>query len=136
MADLSLLFDPSDMVSKTAKASSIAAVASDLASSAMIKATAASDVAATASNKASQASVAAAKGQTASSKIAASSGDWDKATAASSVAAAASNAASALSVKLQASFIKSVPGTNSFAVHNIMITAASSIKYVYSSTAA
>jgi hypothetical protein len=128
MADLSFTFNPSDINSK---------------------ATAASDTA-------SKASVAAAKGSDASSKILLKSATWDKASAASSLAAANSDAASnALSkitagsatwdkasaassavAALDAEVIKSVPGVGSFAVHEILYTAASSIKYVRSSVAA
>jgi hypothetical protein len=47
----------------------------------------------------------------------------------------ASDASSAV-VALDATAVKSVPGTNSRAVHEIMVTSAGLIKYVYSSNAA
>jgi hypothetical protein len=131
MADLSIAFDFSDILSKATDAVS----------------------------KASEASVAAAKGSDASSKIATKSTTWDKASAASSAvivaqskasdassrAVAASTAAataqskasdaSSAVVALDATVIKSVPGSGSRAVHEIIYTAASEIKYVYSSNA-
>lgn len=132
MADLSFTFNPSDMVSKTGKASSVAAAASDVASAA---------------------SVAAADGSNALSKITNRSTTWDKASAASSavivaqskasdassaaiVAQSKASDASSATVALDATVIKSVPTTGSFAVHEIIYTSASSIKYVRSSVAA
>jgi len=69
---------------------------------------------------------------TVSSKIAASSAAWDAGAAAASKA---SDVSSALA-DLTAIAITSVPGTDSRAVHEIMITSAGLIKYVYSSTVA
>lgn len=68
---------------------------------------------------------------TASSKIAASSAAWDAGAAAASKASDASSAV----VALDAIVIKSVPGVNSRAVHEIQMTSAGLIKYVYSSVA-
>jgi len=114
MADLSFSFDPAAIATN-----------SDAASSALA-------LAAAASNTASAASVAAADGSNALSKITARSVTWDKASAASSVAAAASNAVSSMGDTV----IRSVPGVNSRAVHEILYTSAGLIKYVYSSLAA
>ena len=72
------------------------------------------------------------KASAASSRIAASSAGWDAGAAAGSKA---SDVSSAL-VALDATVIKSVPGSNSRAVHEIMVTEAGLIKYVYSSNAA
>ena len=110
MADLSIAFDFSDILSKATDAVS----------------------------KASEASVAAAKGSDASSKIALKSTIWDKASAASSaviVAQSKASDASSAVVALDATVIKSVPGSGSRAVHEIIYTAASELKFVYSSNA-
>lgn len=119
MADLSFSFNPADI-----------ATASDAASRAMSKIGAGSavwDLDAT----------------SAISAVAARSAAWDGAAAAASDAAskagvavaAASDAASKVTA-LDGTVIKSVPGTNSFAVHEILRTSAGLVKFVYSSAAA
>lgn len=128
MADLSFTFDPAQIVLNQSKASD----ASSAAALAVAKASDASSAAKVAQSKASEASVAAADGSNAMSKITARSTTWDKASTASSVAAAASNAASSMGETV----IRSIPGAGSKAVHEIMYTGASAIKYVYSSVAA
>ena len=131
MADLSFTFDPSDLLSKV---------------------TAAQSKASDASSKAVDASGAVADGSNALSKITDRSAIWDKASAASSavivVASTASDAVSAASqadsvahvasakaVSMASTIIRSIPTSGSRAVHEILYTAGSSIKYVYSSNA-
>ena len=135
MADLSFTFDPSDLGSKAAAASAKASAASVAAadgSNALSKITNRSGTWDKASGASSVAHVASAKASDASSAVAARSATWDKASAASSLAAINSNALSAL----DAIVIKSEPGAGSRAVHEIIYTAASSLKFVYSSNAA
>lgn len=122
MADLSFSFNPSDI-----------SAASDAASDALSKIAGISDAA---SDAKSQASDALSKVSNALSKAtagsAAASNALSKATAGS---AAASDALSQITV-LDGTVIKSLPGAQSYAVHEIMITSASLIKYVWSSVAA
>jgi hypothetical protein len=60
------------------------------------------------------------------------------AAATAAVASAASDATVAKSkvVVIESCYVKSTPGTNSFAVHEIMRTSAGLVKFVYSSVAA
>jgi len=69
---------------------------------------------------------------TVSSKIAASSAAWDAGAAAASKASDASSAI----VLLDAAVIKSIPGTNSRAIHEIQVASNGQIHFVYSSNAA
>jgi hypothetical protein len=146
----SVVFDPSAMQTEINSASSMAivnasaasdaasaaaaaaAAASDAASKASVAAASASDAASKAgvasaavSDAASKASVALAAASDAGSKIASKSSTWDKASAASS----------ALAV-LDASVVKSIPGSGSFVVKEVVYTAASEIKFRMSSVAA
>ena len=147
MADLSLAFNPADIatasdaasnaISKITAGSAVwnldasAAVSAVAARSAAwdAAASAASDAVSAASDAGSKATAAAAVASDAASKV---SNALSKATAGS---AAASNAQSQLTA-LDAIVVKSVPTTGSFAVHEILYTAAGTIKYVYSSVAA
>ena len=145
MADLSLVFDPSDMASKIAQNS---AKASD-ASSAVAARSAIWDLASAASSRIAESSAnwnkasdASSKASQASSRILASSAGWDTGAAAGTKAAAASSRIAESSnwwdkaSSLNTTVIKSIPGTDSRAVHEIIYTSKSSIKYIYSSNAA
>lgn len=153
MADLSLAFDPaaiSDAVSKGTAALSKVAVVSDAASDANSKIAAVSDVASKAQSKITAGSaVWDVDAASAISAVTARSAAWDGAAALASDAGskagaalskanvALSNASDAQSAitALDATVIKSVPGVGSFAVHEIVYTAANTLKYVYSSVA-
>ena len=106
-----------------------------------------------ASDAQSKVSDALSKATDALSKITAGSASWDKGSdalskasdalskitvvsdAASSALAEAATISAAVTT-LDGQVVKSVPGANSYAVHEIMITSASLIKYVWSSVAA
>jgi hypothetical protein len=121
MADLSFSFHWSQASSAIVlAASAVSAVANR--SATWDKASAASSAVIVAAGKASDAS----------SAVAARSAAWDAGAAAASKASDASSAI----VALDAIVIKSVPGTDSRAVHEIMVAANGEIKYVYSSNAA
>jgi len=121
MADSSFSFNP---VLIASNASDIGSAATRLA--------AVSTAASSALDKAGTASAAAADGASALSKITDRSGTWDKASDASALAATVSNATSSMG----ATVIRSVPGTGSFAVHEVLFTSSSELKFVHSSTAA
>jgi len=110
MADLSFAFNYAGIASN-----------SNAASAALSRANTTSDAASKALSKAGTASGAAADGSNALSKVTSKSAKWDKAPGASSQVALA---------------IKSTPTSNSRAVHEIVITSAGTIKYIYSSNAA
>lgn len=121
MADLSFSFH----WSQASSAVVLAAAASSVASAASVAAAAVSDAASNALSKATVASGAAADGSNALSKITTRSATWDLASAASSAVAV-----------LDGVVIKSIPGADSRAVHEIMVASNGEIKYVYSSNAA
>ena len=135
MADLSFVFNPSDMQTELDTASAKAVAGSSNAASVagtIATKSAVWDLASGASSRIAESSAkwdagatAASKASDASSAIGARSAKWDK-----------GSAASTKTVSMASTMIRSIPAANSRAVHEIVYTSKSSIKFVYSSLAA
>jgi len=128
MADLSFSFDPagiSDAISKCAVNSNTASVVSAAAVAATSKASAASVAAAAASTAAASAT------STATVALSAASDATSAASDAASIATGAQTKANSLA----STVIRSLPGSASRAVHQIIYTSAGLVKFKYSSVA-